>query len=1097
MLKAYLKSLFVDEKEENQLRADRQAHQHLIKALDSAPDAILSIDAKGFVATFNQAASRLWGYESSEVVGHDVAMLFPAASFDPKQWEGGRKELEIETKNGDLLWTQLSLSDNDEGGYLAIARDFNKEKQERTTYRESLEQALDAVITIDEDNNIEQFNAAAEALWGYQREEVIGHNVRLLVPRDIQGQHDNFVKANRTTGVNKIVGTSREVLIERKDGTSTWGALSLSKIELPGTIKYTAFVKDISEERNSREKIRQTLEQALDGVITIDENNTIQFFNAAAEALWGYSREEVIGKNVKMLVPEAIRPQHDGFVNANRTTGVDKIVGTSREVTIERKDGRKVWGALSLSKVQLDGSIIYTAFVKDITAERDSREMINQTLEQALDSVVTIDENNNVQFFNAAAEQLWGYSRDEVIGKNVAMLVPEAIQGEHDSYVNSNRKGGPNKIVGTQREVRLQRKNGEEIWAALSLTKIELEGRILYTAFVKDVDDAVKQRESFKSLSLVANETDNSVIITDNKGRITFVNPGFTRLTEYPLEECLGRTPGELLQGRDTDPNTVVAIRKKLAAQKPFKEEILNYSKSGVDYWIDLAVNPVFDKDGNLECFVSIQTEITETKLKTLEFDYKLRAIERTNLVADMDLDGRLLDCNPEFADACAGTRPENIKGQTLGQLLHPDALQDDALHRMMDKLKSGNHVSGEYHFSTASGNDTWVNGSFNPILDGSGKLLKITFFGMDNTLRRKGITEIANALSELEGGNLNHRLDSNFGGDLNRIRDSYNASVDKLREIVSNFLSVTDRVASGASEIAAGNSQLNDRTEEQASSLEETAASMEQMTTNLRASAQNAEDAHHAVEGSRELANKGREVVSSTVTAMENISAASRRIADIISTIDEIAFQTNLLALNAAVEAARAGEQGRGFAVVASEVRNLAQRSATSAKEISDLIKDSTTKVEQGSALAVQSGETLEEIVKSVVSVSEQMQEIMEAAKQQGAGIEQVNIAITEMDTMTQDNAALVEEASAASQLLQNQVVAMRDELSFFTLGERAAGSVMHQEVKTYRSTRSAAPAPRPSAAPARPSHRHDTAGSLRDVPDEPGGSDDEWERF
>ncbi|WP_461056946.1 PAS domain S-box protein, partial [Silanimonas algicola] len=183
------------------------------------------------------------------------------------------------------------------------------------------------------------------------------------------------------------------------------------------------------------EQWRSVLEQALDAVVSIDQSNNVTFFNAAAERLWGYSRAEVLGRNVKMLVPEAIRPAHDGMVDANRTTGRDKIVGTSRDVQIFRKDGSMVWGNLSLSKVRLDGKILYTAFVKDITAEREGREIINQTLEQALDAVVTIDQSNNVTFFNAAAERLWGYSRAEVLGRNVKMLVPEAIRPAHDGMV--------------------------------------------------------------------------------------------------------------------------------------------------------------------------------------------------------------------------------------------------------------------------------------------------------------------------------------------------------------------------------------------------------------------------------------------------------------------------------------------------------------------------------------------------------------------------------------------------------------------------------------------------------------------------------------
>lgn len=201
-----------------------------------------------------------------------------------------------------------------------------------------LEQALDAVVSIDEKNGITFFNSSAEKLWGYQRQEVIGKNVKILVPDDIKGAHDGYIQRNRETGEDKIVGISRDVLMTRKDGSRVWANLSLSKVIEGKSITYTAFVRDISQERSTREIINQTLEQALDAVVTIDEHNDITFANAAAEELWGYERAEMLGQNVKMLVPTDIRDRHDDMVNANRRTNVDKIVGTTREVPVYRKD---------------------------------------------------------------------------------------------------------------------------------------------------------------------------------------------------------------------------------------------------------------------------------------------------------------------------------------------------------------------------------------------------------------------------------------------------------------------------------------------------------------------------------------------------------------------------------------------------------------------------------------------------------------------------------------------------------------------------------------------------------------------------------------
>ena len=261
----------------------------------------------------------------------------------------------------------------------------------------------------------------------------------------------------------------------------------------------------------------------------------------------------------------------------------------------------------------------------------------------------------------------------------------------------------------------------------------------------------------------------------------------------------------------------------------------------------------------------------------------------------------------------------------------------------------------------------------------------------------------------------------------------------DKLVGIVSQVRSGTDTIHTASSEIAQGNLDLSSRTEEQASSLEETASSMEQLTSAVRQNADNARQANALAGAASDVAGKGGAVVGRVVQTMESINASSRKIVDIISVIDGIAFQTNILALNAAVEAARAGEEGRGFAVVASEVRNLAQRSSLAAKEIKTLIGDSVEQVEIGSRLVHDAGKTMDEVVTSVRQVADIMQEITAASAEQSAGIEQVNQAVLQMDQVTQQNAALVEEAAAAAASLQDQAQILTDLVGVFHLHARA----------------------------------------------------------
>lgn len=314
-------------------------------------------------------------------------------------------------------------------------------------------------------------------------------------------------------------------------------------------------------------------------------------------------------------------------------------------------------------------------------------------------------------------------------------------------------------------------------------------------------------------------------------------------------------------------------------------------------------------------------------------------------------------------------------------------------------------------------------------------------------------LNEAVKVAKTVAAGDLTSHIKAQSNDETGQLLEALKGMNNSLVRIVSEVRTSTDTIATASNQIATGNMDLSSRTESQASALEETASSMEELTSTVKQNADNASQANQLAVSASEVARKGGAVVSEVVDTMESINASSKKIVDIIGVIDGIAFQTNILALNAAVEAARAGEQGRGFAVVASEVRSLAQRSAAAAKEIKTLISNSVEKVDAGAKLVDEAGATMKEIVDSVKSVTDIMGEITAASREQTAGIEQVNQAISQMDQATQQNASLVEEATAASQVMQEQASSLAQAVSVFKLnGMKTASAV---PVGPYRTPR------------------------------------------
>ena len=539
---------------------------------------------------------------------------------------------------------------------------------------------------------------------------------------------------------------------------------------------------------------------------------------------------------------------------------------------------------------------------------------------------------------------------------------------------------------------------------------------------------------------LAAIDRSQAMIMFSLDGKIEYANENFLRTLGYSLDEIKGQHHSMFVDPVYRQSTDYRLFWDKLGRGEYDAGQYKRIGKGGREVWIQASYNPILDQSGKPFKVVKYATDITSEVIRNADFAGQIDAINKAQAVIQFTLDGKILDANDNFLNTLGYSLAE-IKGQHHSIFVDV-AYRSSTDYRMFwDKLARGEYEAGQYRRIGKGGREVWIQASYNPIMGPDGKPVKVVKYATDVTEQVKASEALQTAVRQTQAvvdaaknNDLRERIPTDGkSGEIGQLCDGVNGLLDTMSSILDDVLESSQTLSSAAREIANGNTDLSQRTEEQAASLEETAASMEELTSTVRQNAENAQQANKLASSASDVAIRGGTVVAEVVQTMEGITHASRKIADIIGVIDEIAFQTNILALNAAVEAARAGDQGRGFAVVAAEVRNLAQRSANAAKEIKGLISDSVSKVESGSRLVDTAGKTMEEIVQSVKRVTDIMAEISAASQEQRGGIEQVNNAVTQMDKVTQQNAALVEEAAAAAKSMEEQTETMSEMVGRF----------------------------------------------------------------
>lgn len=418
-----------------------------------------------------------------------------------------------------------------------------------------------------------------------------------------------------------------------------------------------------------------------------------------------------------------------------------------------------------------------------------------------------------------------------------------------------------------------------------------------------------------------------------------------------------------------------------------------------------------------------------------------LSVVDRTQATIQFKPDGTILMANDNFLKVL-GYRLDEVVGKHHSIFIKPEEVSSAEYRRFWKSLAEGNFFTDQFPRVAKDGSIVWIQATYAPCLDAAGRTTRVIKIATDVTQRQNGFATIASGLSQLSAGNLTHRVPSCAVPDIDQLAEAFNQALEQLSTTMTAVAGVSQAVERTASELGQGSLELSRRTEIQAATLEETAAAIEQLTSTVKAAADGAKDVENSANQAITTAKNGGKVAEDAISAMSQIEKSSNRVSQVITVIDDIAFQTNLLALNAGIEAARAGESGRGFAVVAAEVRALALRSAGAAAEINGLIKESSGFVKSGVGRVVQAGEELEKIIAGIAGIHSHISEIASAAREQAVTLGEINTGVAQLDSMTQQNAAMVVDSSEASQVLVHHARELAKQVSGFKISAAAKTS-------------------------------------------------------
>lgn len=813
-----------------------------------------------------------------------------------------------------------------------------------------------------------------------------------------------------------------------------------------GTKKYQHIMDEAAEYAALRTEINKAR-----AIVELNADGKITHVNENLCASLGYSSSELMGQHHRVLLSreESTKPEYDTFwkdLNQGKSA-----VGSFKLLS---KAGEEVWfqgyyAPVLGQEAKLRKAV---AYLTDITSEK-AHNLLLEGEDQALNhayGVIDCDVHGKILDCNALAVTPLGYTREEVIGKPISLLLKAqtAQSPEYKQLWEKLARGESGKL-----EVCRVSKTGNEYWFSASYVPIQTNNTLEKIKIYSFCITEEKQRELDYQGKIQAINKVQAVIEFDLTGLVITANKNFLSHTGYALEEIVGKHHSMFVSDRQKNSPEYKDFWAKLNRGEPDEGVYHIFGKNNKDLWLQASYNPIIGIDGKPVKVVNYATDITKAVLADKEQAAKTAEAFMIQTTLDSASTNMMMADNDgiiRYMNASTERLMRSSESNFRKVLPHFDAskiigVNFDIFHKNPAHQRSLLASLTKEHVVEMPLGDMFVRLKATPIFDKGGNRSGTSLEWVDVTQERRVSDQIASIIANAAEGDLTDRIDlDDKTGPTAEICKGVNNLLDNMTELLLQIREAGETINTAAQEISSGNNDLSSRTEQQASSLEETASSMEELASTVKQNADNARQANQMAEAASQVAVRGGQVVGNVVTTMSAINESARKIEDIITVIDGIAFQTNILALNAAVEAARAGEQGRGFAVVAGEVRNLAQRSASAAKEIKELITDSVGKTAEGTKLVESAGETMNEIVTSVQRVTDIMSEITAASAEQSAGIDQVNQSVTDMDETTQQNAALVEEAAAAAESLVEQASTLMDSVNRYKL--RGAGGGISQ---------------------------------------------------